>query len=39
MDRTKARNAVGVALAAALLLLTLLGSGYFIFTLKVGFVQ
>ena len=39
MDRTKVRNAVGVALAAALLLLTLLGSGYFIFTLKVGFVQ
>ncbi len=39
MDRTKVRNAVGVALAAILLLLTLLGSGYFIFTLKVGFVQ
>ena len=39
MNTTKARNAVGIALAIALSLLTLSGSGYFFFTLKVSFVQ
>ena len=39
MNTTKTRNAVGITLSIALLLLTLSGSGYFFFTLKVSFVQ
>ena len=39
MNTAKTRNAVGLVLAIALSLLTLSGSGYFFFTLKVSFVQ
>ena len=36
---TKTEKTIGILLAIALLLLTLSGSGYFFFTLKVNFVQ
>ena len=39
MNLTKTEKITGVALAIVLLLLTLSGSGYFFFTLKVNFVQ
>lgn len=39
MNLTKTEKITGVALAIVLLLLTLSGSGYFFFTLKVTFVQ
>ena len=39
MNLTKTEKITGVALAIVLLLLTLSGSGYFFFTLKVSFVQ
>lgn len=39
MNLTKTEKITGIALAIVLLLLTLLGSGYFFFTLKVNFVQ
>ena len=39
MNLTKIEKITGVALAIVLLLLTLSGSGYFFFTLKVNFVQ
>ncbi|MFC2354782.1 MAG: hypothetical protein ACFNLQ_04740 [Capnocytophaga ochracea] len=39
MNLTKTEKITGIALAIVLLLLTLSGSGYFFFTLKVSFVQ
>ena len=39
MNLTKTEKITGIALAIVLLLLTLSGSGYFFFTLKVTFVQ
>lgn len=39
MNLTKTEKITGIALAIVLLLLTLSGSGYFFFTLKVNFVQ
>ena len=39
MNLTKTEKITGVALSIVLLLLTLSGSGYFFFTLKVTFVQ
>ena len=39
MNLTKTDKITGIALAIVLLLLTLSGSGYFFFTLKVTFVQ
>ncbi|EGD34952.1 hypothetical protein [Capnocytophaga sp. oral taxon 338] len=39
MNLTKTEKITGIALATVLLLLTLSGSGYFFFTLKVTFVQ
>ena len=39
MNLTKTEKITGIALAIVLLLLTLSGSGYFSFTLKVNFVQ
>ena len=39
MNFTKTEKITGIALAIVLLLLTLSGSGYFFFTLKVNFVQ
>ena len=36
---TKTEKTIGIVLAILLLLLTLSGSGYFFFTLKVNFVQ
>ena len=39
MNLTKPEKITGIALAIVLLLLTLSGSGYFFFTLKVNFVQ
>ena len=39
MNLTKIEKITGIALAIVLLLLTLSGSGYFFFTLKVTFVQ
>ena len=39
MNLTKTEKITGIALATVLLLLTLSGSGYFFFTLKVNFVQ
>ena len=39
MNLTKTEKITGVALSIVLLLLTLSGSGYFFFTLKVNFVQ
>ena len=39
MNLTKTEKITGVALAIVLLLLTLSGSGYFFFTLKVTFLQ
>ncbi len=39
MILTKTEKTAGIVLAILLLLLTLSGSGYFFFTLKVNFVQ
>lgn len=39
MNLTKTEKITGIALSIVLLLLTLSGSGYFFFTLKVNFVQ
>ena len=39
MNLTKTEKITGIALASVVLLLTLSGSGYFFFTLKVTFVQ
>ena len=39
MILTKTEKTIGIVLAILLLLLTLSGSGYFFFTLKVNFVQ
>lgn len=39
MNLTKTEKITGIALTIVLLLLTLSGSGYFFFTLKVNFVQ